>query len=113
MRRFAITLLFVSLSVFASDYDISLGTKVSDGILKVAPVITAPAGKQLRYAVSTKRTGPSGNYHSRQSANVTVGPHGKASLSQVAVSVTERDRYEVKVEIYDGSELVASETLTD
>jgi hypothetical protein len=111
MRTLAISLLFASLSVLANDYDVSLGAEVRDGTLKVAPVITAPAGKKLRYDVVTKRSGPSGNHNSRQSANVTVGPDGKASLSQVAVSVTERDRYEVKVDVYEGAQLVATETL--
>jgi hypothetical protein len=84
---------------------------VRDGTLKVAPVVTAPAGKKLRYDMVTTRTGRSGNHNSRQSANVTVGDDGKASLSQVSVNVTEQDRYEVKVDVYDGSQLVAAETL--
>ena len=112
MRRLAISLFFVSLCALAGEYDVSLGAELREGTLKVAPVITAPAGKKLRYDMVTKRTGPSGNHDSRQSANVTVGADGKARLSQVAVSVTERDRYEVKVEIYDGGLLVAAQTLT-
>jgi Thin aggregative fimbriae synthesis protein len=92
-------------------YDVSLGTEVRDGNLKVAPVVTAPPGAKLRYDVTTVRTGRSGNTNSRQSGNVTVGPAGKASLSQVSVSVTPQDRYEVHVELFDGRRLVASETL--
>lgn len=111
MRLLAISLLFVSFSALASNYDVSLGAEVRNGTLKVAPVITAPAGKKLRYDVVTKRSGPSGNHSSKQSANVTVGPDGKATLSQVAVSVREQDRYEVKVEVYDGEKLVAADTL--
>jgi hypothetical protein len=111
MRRLALSLLFVCLPALANDYDVSLGAEVRDGRLKVAPVVTAPAGKKLRYDMVTTRTGRSGNHNSRQSANVTVGQDGKASLSQVVVSVTEQDRYEVKVEVYDGPRLVAAETL--
>jgi PPE-repeat protein len=92
-------------------YDLSLGAEVRGGTLKVAPIVTAPAGAKLRYDVTTTRTGRSGNSNSRQSGNVTVGNDGKASLSQVAVSVTEQDRYEVQVEVYDGGRLVAAETL--
>jgi len=80
-------------------------------MLKVAPIVTAPAGAKLHYDVTTTRTGRSGNSNSRQSGNVTVGDDGKASLSQVAVSVSEQDRYEVHVDVYDGGRLVASETL--
>jgi Thin aggregative fimbriae synthesis protein len=112
MRHLAIILFFLAFSALAGDYDVSLGSEVRDGTLKVAPVITAPAGKKLRYDVVTKRTGPSGNHNSKQSANVTVGPDGKAPLSQVAVSVTDKDRYEVKVEVYDGAQLVAAQTLS-
>ena len=112
MRRLAICLLFVPFSALAAPgYDVSLGAEVRDGTLKIAPVVTAPAGKKLRYDVVTKRSGPSGNHNSRQSANVTVGEDGKANLSQVAVSVKEQDRYEVKVEVYEGTQLVAAETL--
>lgn len=92
-------------------YDLSLGAEVRDGMLKVAPIVTAPAGANLRYDVTTTRTGRSGNSNSRQSGNVRVGNDGKAALSQVAVSVSAQDRYEVHVDVYDGKRLVASETL--
>jgi hypothetical protein len=113
MRKLAISLLFVSARAFADapGYDLSLGSVIRDGNLKIAPVVTAPPGKMLRYDVVTHRTGPSGNHNSRQSANVTVGQDGKASLSQVVVSVQEQDHYEVTVEVYEGKQLVAAETL--
>ena len=95
----------------APGYDLSLGAEVRSGMLKVAPIVSAPAGAKLRYDVITTRIGRSGNSNSRQSGDVTVGNEGKASLSQVAVSVSEQDRYEVRVEVYDGGRLVASETL--
>lgn len=113
MRRLIVSLLFLPSSAFANapGYDLSLGTEVRGGTLKVAPVITAPAGTKLRYDVTTTRTGRSGNNNSRQSGNVTVGDNGKASLSQFSVSVTPQDRYEVHVEVFDGSRLVAAKTL--
>jgi hypothetical protein len=106
-------LLFFSAAALAKvpGYDLSLGAEVRDGTLKVAPTVTAPAGAKLRYDVTTTRTGRSGNSNSHQSGNVTVGDAGKASLSQVSVSVSPQDRYEVRVEVFDGARLVASETL--
>ena len=95
----------------APGYDLALGAEVRGGTLNVAPIVTAPAGAKLRYDMTTTRTGRSGNSNSRQSGNLTVGDDGKASLSQVAVSVSGQDRYEVRVEVYDGERLVASETL--
>ena len=95
----------------APGYDLSLGAEVRGGTLNVAPIVTAPAGAKLRYDMTTTRTGRSGNSNSRQSGNLTVGNDGKASLSQVSVSVSGQDRYEVRVEVYDGERLVASETL--
>lgn len=114
MRPHVLFLLLFSGAALANlpGYDLSLGAEVRGGTLKVAPIVTAPAGAKLRYDVTTTRTGRSGNSNSRQSGNVTVGNDGKASLSQVAVSVSEQDRYEVRVEVYDGGRLVASETLT-
>jgi hypothetical protein len=108
---FSLFLLFSMALANAPGYDLSLGTEVRGGTLKVAPIVTAPAGAKLRYDVTTTRTGRSGNSNSRQSGNVTVGDDGKASLSQVAVSVSTQDRYEVHVEVYDGGRLVAAETL--
>lgn len=111
MRRLALSVFLLPFFAFAGDFDISLGAEVRGGTLKVAPVITGPAGRKVRYDMLTTRTGPSGNHNSRQSADVTVGPDGKAALSQVAVSVKDQDRYQVKVEVYDGTQLVASQTL--
>ena len=114
MRAFLVCLALFSAAALANapGYDLSLGTEARAGTLKVAPVVTAPAGAKLRYDVTTTRVGSSGKSTSRQSGNVTVGGDGKASLSQVAISVSEQDRYEVRVEVYDGAKLVASETLT-
>ena len=113
MRRVALSLFFLSSIALANapGYDLSLGAEVRGGTLKVAPVVTAPAGAKLRYDVTTTRTGRSGNSNSRQSGNVTVGDDGKAALSQVAVNVSPQDRYVVHVEVYDGAQVVASRTL--
>lgn len=113
MRSLAFSLLFLSSIALANapGYDLSLGAEARDGSLTVAPIVTAPAGAKLRYDVTTTRTGRSGNSNSRQSGNVTVGDDGKASLSQVAVSVRPQDQYVVHVEVYDGAQVVASKTL--
>jgi len=113
MRTVVFFLLLFSAAALANapGYDLALGVEVRGGTLKVAPTVTAPAGAKLRYEVTTTRTARSGNSNSRQSGNVTVGNDGKASLSQVAVSVSEQDRYEVRVEVYDAGRLVAAETL--
>lgn len=113
MRSLVLLLAFISSAALANapGYDVSLGAEVRGATLKVEPVVTAPPGATLRYEATTTRVGRSGNSNSRQSGDVTVGEDGKASLSQVAVSVTPEDRYEVKVEVYEGGRLVASETL--
>ena len=113
MRPLGFLLAFFCVAALANvpGYQLSLGAEVRRGTLKVAPIVTAPAGAKLRYDVTTIRTGRSGNSNSRQSGNVTVGDDGKASLSQVAVSVSTQDHYEVHVEVYDGGRLVAAQTL--
>jgi len=113
MRRLAFSLFFLSSVALANapGYDLSLGAEVSGGTLKLAPVVSAPAGAKLRYDMTTTRTGRSGNSNSRQSGNVTVGDDGKATLSQVAVNVSPQDQYVVHVEVYDGAQVVASQTL--
>ncbi len=113
MRSLAFSLFLLSSIALANapGYDLSLGAEARGGTLKIAPIVTAPAGAKLRYDVTTTRTGRSGSSNSRQSGNVTVGDEGKASLSRVAVSVSEQDRYEVHVEVYDRGRLVAAESL--
>ena len=112
MRLFLLGLIFSAAALAsAPGYDLALGAEVSGGTLKVAPVITAPAGAKLRYDMTTTRTGRSGNSNSRQGGNVTVGDDGKASLSQVSVNVGPQDRYTVHVEVYDGQKVVAAKTL--
>lgn len=113
MRRLAISLLLLTSTALANapGYDVSLGAEVRGGTLKVAPVVTAPAGAKLRYDVTTTRIGRSGNSNSRQSGDVIVGDDGKASLSQVAVNVGPQDRYVVHVEVYNGQQVVAAKTL--
>ncbi len=114
MRPVVFFLAFLCAAALANvpGYDLSLGAEVRGGTLKVAPIVTAPAGAKLRYDVTTTRTGPSGNSNSRQSGNVTVGDDGKATLSQVAVNVSPQDRYEVHVEVFEGERVVAAKTLT-
>jgi hypothetical protein len=113
MRSLAFFLFLLSSIALANapGYDLSLGAEARDGTLKVAPIVMAPPGANLHYEVTTTRTGRSGNSNSRQSGNVTVGDDGKASLSRVSVSLSEQDRYEVQVEVYDRGRLVATETL--
>ena len=113
MRHLAFSLFFLSsiAQANAPGYDLSLGAEVRGGTLKVAPVVSAPAGAKLRYDMTTTRTGRSGNSNSRQSGNVTVGDDGKAALSQVAVNVSPQDRYVVHVEVYEGERVVAAKTL--
>jgi PPE-repeat protein len=113
MRSVVFFLAFFCAAALANvpGYDLSLGAEVRGGTLKVAPIVTAPAGAKLRYDVTTTRTGRSGNSNSRQSGNVTVGDDGKATLSQVAVSVSPQDQFVVHVEVYDGAQVVASKIL--
>jgi hypothetical protein len=113
MRRLMLFSMFIALSsALASDpgYELTLGTEMRGGTLTVAPVLTAPANKRLRYDVVVTRSGRSGNSDSRQGGNVTVGANGTAGLSQVSISVGEGDRYDVSVKVYDGARLVAEKT---
>ena len=50
MRRLASSLFFLSSVALANapGYDLSLGAEVSGGTLKLAPVVSAPAGAKLR-----------------------------------------------------------------
>lgn len=94
-------------------YRLSMGAEVQGNMLALAPTITAPAGKTLRYELVTTKSGRSGNSsNTRQGGSVKVDEAGQASLSKVSVSVGEGERCEVSLKVYDGTRLVASDAIT-
>lgn len=92
-------------------YRLSMGAEVRGNMLALAPTITAPAGKTLRYDFVTRKSGRSGTSNTRQGGKVRVDGAGRASLSKVSVSVAEGERCEVSVKVYDGERLVAAQSL--
>lgn len=110
MRRFTLFSIVLALSsALASEpgYELILGAEMRGGTLTITPVLTAPANQRVRYDVVVTRSGRSGKSDSRQGGDVTVGANGTTALSQLSISVSEGDRYEVSVRVYDAARLVA------
>ena len=97
-------------AAFAADYRLDLGTSVRHGTLEVAPRITGPAGKALRYEMVVTRESQGGKSNRRQSGSVRLDESGTAQLASNSMSVSSRDSYRVEVRVFDDDQLVAHET---
>ena len=110
MKRFLL-LLFFSAAALAADpaYKLDLGLSLRGGSLRVEPVVTGPAGKQLRYQLDIKRDAQGRSASTSQAGTVRLDNSGKGQFAYNAVTVNKGDRYTVTAKVYDGDRLVASE----
>jgi hypothetical protein len=114
MAKTALALLFLAATAAMADapgYQLRVDSKLEGGTLTVAPLVSAPAGAELRYEVVSSKHGSNGKSSSSQSGNVTAGPDGSAKLSSLSVSVGPQDKYVLTVKVFDGAKLVAEEVL--
>jgi len=109
----AAALLIVSCAAFGAEaaYQLDMGTTVREGNLKVAPRVTGPAGKTLRYEMVVTRQSRSGSSNSSQAGSVRLDESGAARLASSSVSVSPQDEYRVAVKLYEGGRLVAEEAV--
>ena len=104
-----LALVFASAVGSTPTYELSINADRRDGNVSVAPTLTAPAGTKLRYEIVARKQGRSSS-SSQQSGNVTVGENGMASLSELSFTVGPQDNCEVSVKVYEGKDLVASQS---
>jgi hypothetical protein len=106
-------LLMLSRAAFGADgaYQVEMGTSVRDGNLQVAPRVTGPAGKALRYEMLVTRHSAAGSSNSSQAGNVRLDESGTARLASSSVSVGPQDEYRVAVKLYEGGRLVAEQSV--
>jgi len=65
----------------------------------------------FRYKFKCARKGRSGTAVSSQSGGVKAAPGQEMSLSQTSISLSPNDTFTISLEIFDGTTLVASDTL--
>ena len=106
-------LLVVSSAALGAEaaYRLDLGTTVREGSLNVAPQVTGPAGKALRYEMVVTRQSESGSSNSRQAGSVRLDENGAARLASSSVSLRPQDEYRVAVKLYEDGRLVAEEAV--
>jgi hypothetical protein len=106
-------LLLLSGAVFGADgaYKVDMGASVRDGNLRVAPRVTGPAGKALRYEMEVTRHSAAGSSNSSQAGRVRLDESGTARLASSSVSVGPQDEYRVAVKLYEGDRLVAEQSV--
>lgn len=114
MLRFVVPLsLLVAATALAADsnYGLDIGASVREGMLRVEPRVSGPAGKMLRYKVEVLREGEGRSSNSSQAGTVRLDDYGNARLATNSVSVTPSDRYEVTVRLFDADRLVAEQSV--
>ena len=113
-RVYVLSLLLAAGSATVADepgYRLSVAPVVRDSQLTVAPRISAPPGKQLRYEMVSTKHGAAGRSSTSQSGRVVVDAGGAAALSTLKLGIAAGDRYTVAVKVYDGTKLVAEDVL--
>jgi hypothetical protein len=106
-------LLLVSSAAFGAEgaYQLDMGTTVRQGSLNVAPHVTGPAGKALRYEMVVTRQSQSGSSNSSQAGSVRLDQSGSARLASNTMSVSPQDNYRVTVRLYEQDRLVAEQSV--
>jgi hypothetical protein len=114
--RVPFLLLFATIAVTAmaddARYRLRLDPSADAGLLTVAPMLTGPANKAVRYEMVSTRSGGAGKSTTRQSGKANLGPQGSATLSTLKLSVGPQDRYAVTVTVFDGKTIVAEQSLS-
>jgi hypothetical protein len=108
-----VALLVVSSAAFSAEaaYQLDMGTTVREGNLQVAPRVTGPAGKALRYEMVVTRHSRSGSSNSSQAGSVRLDESGAGQLASNSMSVGPQDDYRVDVRLYEGGRLVAEQSV--
>lgn len=106
-------LLVVSSAAFGAQaaYQLDMGTTVREGNLHVAPRVTGPAGKTLRYQMVVTRHSRSGSSNSSQAGSVRLDESGAAQLASNSMSISPQDDYRIDVKLYEGGRLVAEQSV--
>lgn len=92
-------------------YRLWLDTSISGSMLTVVPHIAAPAAATLHYEIVSTKQGKSGRSSTRQSGPVAVDNEGSQTFARLSLSVGPDDRYTIAVRVFDGSRVVAEQTL--
>ena len=93
-----------------SRYKLDLGATVQSGNLKVEPLVSGPAGKQLEYKMEVRREGQGKSSNSSQGGTVRLDDDGRARLASNSVNVSPDDRYIVTVKLMDRGRVVAEKS---
>ena len=92
-------------------YRLWLDTSTSGKMLTVIPHIAVPAAVTLRYEIISTKHGKSGRSSTSQSGRVAVDREGSQTFAKLSLGVGLDDRYTIAVKVFDGTKLVAEQTL--
>jgi hypothetical protein len=115
LARFFSFLLFLAASanLMADEtgYRLWLDTSTSGKMLTVVPHIAAPSAATLRYEIVSTKRGKSGRSSTSQSGRIAVDKEGTGTFAKLSLGVGPDDRYTIAVRVFDGTTMVAEQTL--
>lgn len=103
----------IGVTAMADDarYRLRLEPTPNAGRVTIAPLLTGPANKVVRYEMVSTKSGGAGKSTTKQSGEANLGPEGKATLSTLRLSVGPKERYAITVTVLDGKAVVAEASL--
>jgi hypothetical protein len=83
----------------------------SEGQIRITPVVEAERNAELRYELTSEKSGGAGRSRTSQSGVVRVRGGQPATLSTLTLSEGTDDRYTVTLRLYEGGALVLEQVL--
>lgn len=92
----------------AADFAAWIETDQADGLIVVKPYCRATTGRSVVYRFVSWKTGTGGTTRSTQSGRADLQPGVVEPLATLNWNLSREDHYRLELEIYEGSELVAT-----
>ena len=94
-------------------YQAWIEVEYKDSYLKIRPFCfnNTSEDEVLRYKLEARKSGKSGTAKSFQSGSVYIPSQEKKCLSQLGLSVSPKDHYQIKLEVYKDRKLVAEDSV--
>jgi hypothetical protein len=92
-------------------YSVHIKTTSKDGLQTVVPYLEAQAAATLRYRLVSTKSGKAGRSVTSQEGTVEAACCLPQPLATLKLSVAPSDHYVISVTLFDGSNIVAEETI--
>jgi Rieske Fe-S protein len=92
-------------------FTVHIQTTSKDGLQTVVPYLEARSAATLRYRLVSTKSGKAGHSVTSQEGTVEAACCAPQPLATLKLSVAPSDHYVISVTLFDGSNIVAEETI--